>query len=586
MTGGAATPPSETFTALLDRLVGTFTIVEVLLAAAVISAAFLVPYAGRRFFECVEGSAAAFARGRWGAILAVGAFALLARAIFLPWLGPAIPVHHDEHSLLLQAQTYVAGRLANPTPQSWEHFESIHINLIPAYASMYFPGRSLPLVLGLLIAGDGWFGIWLAFAAMAIAAVWMLQGWVSRPLALLGGMLVVLRLGVFSYWVNSYWSGAFTALGAMLVVGAAPRMLRAPAWGNGLALALGALILLITRPVEGALLCVPLGIFMLVAMLRAKRYPFGRLAVRAALPVAAFCALGGAALLAHNKATTGDALTAAYELNRQTYAITPAFLTAPTIEGAQRGPAYFRNFYAWEDIPHARRTDPIQLTRGIIAKLYFTWNLYIGFILAPAFLAGLWAVRREYMLTGTLITFFVGYSFQTWNFPHYTAPIFPVVLVVLMRGFGWLRTWRPAGRDVGLFLTRTMPVASLLLLSVPASSVIAGWPVLENEQSRSPCCAMQQSTMRTQVSARLDAVPGRDLVMVESGHRHPTHEPILYNDPDIAAARIVWAHKLDPRRDAALQVFYAGRTVWDLDWADDGNYRLTRRGPAGRGEAR
>ena len=38
------------------------------------------------------------------------------------------------------------GRLANPTHPFWEHFETFYVNQVPAYASMYFPGRGAPLV--------------------------------------------------------------------------------------------------------------------------------------------------------------------------------------------------------------------------------------------------------------------------------------------------------------------------------------------------------------------------------------------------------------------------------------------------------
>lgn len=549
-------------------------VAELVLAITIILLAFLAPSVGRSFFERVEKSTATLAHDRLGQILAVGLFALVARAAFLPWLGPPVPIGYDENSLVLQAQTFIAGRLANPTPALWEHFEGIYVNVRPAYASMYFPGRGLPLAAGLLLADNIWIGVWLSFILMSMASVWMLQGWVSRPLALLGGVLVVLRLGVFSYWVNSYQGGAFSALGGMLVLGAVPRILREPGWRNGLALAVGAFFLLITRPFEGALLCVPLGIFMLMAVLRAKAYPFTRLAARVALPVVALCAVGGGILIAHNKAATGDPLNAPYALNRETYAITPAFLTASRVDGEQRGPAYFRKYFEVEDRSYALRSNPVQVALGIFAKLYDSWNFYVGFILSLGFLAGLWTVRKQYILTGTLIAFFIGYFLETWNFPHYTSPIYSVFLIILVKGFARLRGWRFRQRDVGLFLTRAMPFASLLVLAMPAASVIAGWPALENNRHNRPCCALAQNTVRARIAAKLEAMPGRDLVMVASDMRHPIHEAILYNDPDIGASEIVWAHKLDPRKDAALQALYSGRNVWDLDWADDGTPRL------------
>lgn len=556
------------------RVSDPFLTVEALLLLAVLLLAWLAPSLGKRVQETIGDCVSRHLGTTLRQVLAIGLFALLARAVFLPWLGPPVPQHYDEFSLVLQAQTYHAGRITNPTPLFWQHFEEIHINLVPAYGSMYFPGRGLPLAAGLWLADHPWIGVWLSFILMAMATVWMLRGWVSAPLALLGGALVVLRLGVFSYWVNSYWGGAFTALGAMLVVGAAPRMLKRPGWSSGLAVGLGGSILLTTRPYEGALLCVPLAIYILVAMVRRAAFPAGTLLLKVGLPAALFAAMGGAVLVAHNEATTGDPLTTAYGHNRQTYAITPAFLIAPPVEGERRGPDYFRAFYAWENETYAQRHDPASMARVAVAKLIYALYFHIGFILLPAFLAGMWAARREWLLPVTTAVVLGGYLLETWGFPHYTAPVLPVVLIFIARGFAWLGSWQVRERTTGAALARFMPVAVALSLLVPALYVTTGWPHLYSDQYRKPCCAILQSSTRTDLEARLKAVPGRDIVLVADSPQRPLHTPILFNEPDIAASSIVWAHDLGPMANARLLRQFPGRRVWTLDWEVDGTARL------------
>jgi len=554
---------------------------DALLLAVVFLLAWFAPSHGKRVQQQAARIVALHLQSPTRQILAIGLFALIARAALLPWLGAPVPQHHDEFSLMLQAQTYLAGRLINPTPEFWQHFEEIHINLLPEYGSMYFPGRGLPLAAGLWLAGNAWLGVWLSFVLMAMAAVWMLRGWVSPPLALLGGVLVVLRLGIFSYWVNSFWGGAFTALGAMLVVGALPRLLQRPTVFLGTVLGVGVLILVTTRPYEGALLCLPLAIYILLAMVRRTNLAVLAVLTKVGLPAVLFAALGGAALMVHNEATTHDAFTTAYTVNRQAYAVTPAFLIAPPVVGERRGPPYFQEFYAWENEQYAHRDNPVKMLWAALVKLYYAFNFQVGVILAPAFLAGLWASRRDLLLPITTAFFFAGFLLETWGFPHYTAPIFPVILVLIMRGFSWLANWRLGGRDFGPALTRYMPAAIALGLSLPVLALTTGWPHIQSDQSRKPCCALLESSFRSEMEAQLKAEPGRDIVLVASDQGRPTHLPILYNEPDIAASDIVWAHDLDPASNRRLLRHYANRSVWTLRWSADGKPHLRRQsGPA------
>ncbi len=550
----------------LNRLGGFFTFAELLLLVLVIALALLAPRAGSRVYDRIERALAPIANHPARQIWTIGLLAVLARAAVLPWLGQPVPAVHDEMSIVLQAQTFVAGHLANPTHPFWEHFETIYVNQLPAYASMYFPGRGAPLAAGLLLANNVWLGVWLTVVLMCMACVWMLQGWVSLPLAFLGGLITVVRLSVFSSLINSYLGGAFAVLGGMLVVGALPRLLREPRWRDGIFMALGAGILMLARPYEGALLCLPVALALLARLVR-PAWRAGRGAfVKVALPSVVILGAGAAFMLAYNGATTGHALKTPYDLHRVTYANVPAFLTSAPIVSQQRGPAYLREFYAVEGEKYERRGNLVKTGLGVIAKLFYSWNFYVGLTFAAAFFAGMWASRRDYFVLGTLAFFYLGYSIETWNFPQYTAPIFPLLLVVVMRGFEWLRPQRWRGRPTGLFLVRAMPTAAVVLLALPLGAVMFGVPAIPNTTTQA-CCNIKFDPLRPALVKQFLASPGKDLVLVKDGPNNPVHYELVNNEPDIENAQVVWAHSLGAEKDAALMRHFADRRVWEFEWA-------------------
>ena len=63
------------------------------------------------------------------------------------------PSNHDELCYHVAADTFARGRLSNPSPAAWEHFETFHVSVVPTYYAKYQPGMGLILAVGQVLGG-------------------------------------------------------------------------------------------------------------------------------------------------------------------------------------------------------------------------------------------------------------------------------------------------------------------------------------------------------------------------------------------------------------------------------------------------
>ncbi len=532
-----------------------------------------------RFFSSIERLFQPLVHRRALSVIVVGVLAAGIRLLFLPLIPIPQPFITSDFSFLLAADTFASGRLANPTHPMWVHLETLHVSHQPTYMSMYFPAQGLVLAAGKLLAGHAWWGVWASVALMCASICWMLQAWLPPGWAFLGGVLAVLRLGLFSYWIDSYAGGAVAAVAGALVFGALPRILRHFRTRDFFWMALGISMLLISRPYEGALICAPAVAVLCLYLFSAGRIgkqligtrllgalpPMAVLARRMA-PAAAVLLLGISFLAYYDYRVFGNAFTLPYTTNRATYAIAPHFLWQSPRPEPQYRHEEMRKFYAgWELDWFLKSRTPVGIVKNDIQKAFMGESFYLGFALALPLLAFPRALRdkRIRFLLLTAGVFAIGMSIETWLLPHYAAPFTAILYAILLQCMRHLRAWRPGGRLAGVFLVRAVPTICILLVGLrlyaqPLHIGLAG----ETFSGKSWFGTAPRGLARANVSRQLEMKPGPQLAIVRYSS---THDPVIewvYNAADIDGSKVVWARDMGTAKNCELLRYFGKRQAW------------------------
>jgi hypothetical protein len=540
----------------------SFLIIDTGVTLIALACALCWPQLGNVWLSKAERLFGRVARRRGLCVLVPGLSALIIRMAILPLTPIPQPFVHDEFANLLAADTFASGRLTNPTHPMWTRFESFHITQQPTYMSMYFPAQGMVLAAGKVLTGHPWFGVWLSAGLMCSAMCWMLQAWTPPGWALLGGMLAVIRLALFSYWVNSYYGGAVPAIGGALVLGALPRVMTKGLMRDWLWMALGAAILAASRPYEGMLVCLPVAAFLLWRAAIHPRPPVLRLLRRAMPPVALLFTV--AAMMAYyDHRVFGSVFTLPYQVNRAAYASAPVFIwQQPRPEPVYRY-RVMRDFYSkWElgDFLYARTLTGF--LHGGAKKLGAMLFFFYGMALLPPLilLPRVCLDRRVRFLIAAGAVFAAGACLNAWFFPHYAAPFACALCVLLLQAMRHMRVWRPAGRPLGLAVVRMVPVVCVILAGIrlfagPLELTLPRWPTMWYGTEA-------LGVLRARILRELETHPGLQLAIVRYAANHAPFDDWVYNAADIDRSRVVWAREQEKGEDAELLRYFHGRTAW------------------------
>ena len=570
-----------------------FLAIEAGLGVLALVLAFAVPDLGSRWINAVERRFGGLAQRRGLSVLVVGLSAMALRAALLPILPIPHPLIQDEFGYLLGADTFAHGRLSNPTPALWPHFESLMILLKPTYSSKYPPAQSLFMAAGQALMGHPFWGVWLSVGLMCAAICWMLQAWVGEGWALLGGFLAIARIAAFSYWNDSYWGGAVAALGGALVLGALPRLKQEHRVRNALLMGLGVAILANSRPYEGLVLTIPVAVALFAWMLGRKRPALSVSLAKVVLPLCLLLALTAVGMGYYNWRVTGSAFRMPFQEYQAQYDPTPYFLWQLEKPLPEYRHAEMKEWEVDIDLNSLRAAKTFEgLLVNEVRKAMLLWLFYVGPLFTLVMIVTLIILPRGFswndmsgeskFLLLALCVSVCGIGLEVYFYAHYAAPMTSLFFAVLLLFMRWLWKWRlPSGKRVGVFLVRAVPAVTLLLLllRVGASPLhihkdLGSTPWFPHSKRRS-------TVGRSQILAGLRQYQGRQLVLVRYSPSlynlsiHSTGEwppsgvwEWVYNSADIDKQKVIWAHDMGPKQNQELIDYYKIRSVWLL-YADD-----------------
>jgi hypothetical protein len=484
----------------------------------------------------------------------VGVVSLMVCAGLSLGIGIPRPETNDEFGYLLLGDTFAHGRVTNPTPPLWEHFETIHEIMKPTYTAKYPPGQGVALAVGEVL-GQPIIGVWLTTALACAAMCWMLLGWMPARWALAGGLLTALHPQVLA-WSQDYWGGAVAMGGGALVLGGFRRLLEAPSPRAATMMGVGVGILADSRPYEGLVFCLLTGAALLIWTVKTHRGEWRMYLRKAVAPMAVVMAILACQKGYYDWRVTGNPLVMPYMVHIQTYGIDPVFIfSKPRPEPVYRHREIknLQEMYLRYYLDHRRTWG--SLLAWTWAKLEDLLQSYLWSLLLVAPLLGLpRAIRRDRRLWLVCLIgafFLAGLMMETWMHAHYAAPGAAVFFLLVMESMREVNGWEWRGRRWGRNVLRGLAV----LLGISFVST-----VVKMAREADPT---QWYYRRAAILDELKGEPGKSLVIVRYDADHNPNREWVYNEADIQGAKVILARDMGEKNKELLD-YFRDRKVWVL----------------------
>jgi hypothetical protein len=173
--------------------------------------------------------------------------------------------------------------------------------------------------------------------------------------------------------------------------------------------------------------------------------------------------------------------------------------------------------------------------------------------------------RRIRFLVVCLLVVVVGLGIEIYFIPHYVATFTVVFYAIGLQAMRHLRVWSTEGRLAGKAMVRMIVAICVVMGGVrlaagPLHLAPKEWPV--NNWVWQWYGPDHWGTDRAGIEARLEQLPGKQIVIVRYSPDHYILDEWVYNGADIDHSKVVWAREMDATDNEKLIDYYRDRKVW------------------------
>lgn len=379
---------------------------------------------------------------------------------------------HDEYSYWLQTHILAHGRLWMPTHPLPDFFASFYVFASPVYASMYFPGTALwnmpaiwlhlPYYAGSLVASGFCVGLfYLIVSELFDGATGLLAA------------ILLLSVGIFRLMSVMLLSEAPMLLMGLALTFAYLRWHRTNLWIWAILMGIAAGWGAITRPLDGAIFAVAIGVGILMDLWRKPRKIWLTTAADILLGAAPFLGLQ----LIFNHGVTGHWLYTpfSYYTDQNAPGAGFGFHPIPPNAAPVSPLPQQQQFYQGTVMYFLKRHQNMSLFANIRDHFTDAYLLDINtidaffWVLIPISVLGMWN-RRLWAVWGVLPVYFLGYAFYAWQLNAYAVVAAPALLLLVLIPIHVLGRTGPLDRAV----------ARTVLGIIIAGFAIESWPIADH----------------------------------------------------------------------------------------------------------